>query len=91
MDVVPSDMIAQIHQGERIIPAADNSRIIDAVNGGARDGGNGGGDTHVHFRNSWNVKAHDARGVRDFLMSGEAQAAIVDSVSLAFRKGIRPK
>ncbi|WP_157667595.1 phage tail length tape measure family protein [Comamonas serinivorans] len=34
---VPYDMVAQIHRGERIIPAADNSALIAAVNG--RDGG----------------------------------------------------
>lgn len=28
---VPSDMIAQVHAGERIIPAADNIALIDAV------------------------------------------------------------
>lgn len=30
---LPSDMIAQVHQGERIIPAADNSRLFRALEG----------------------------------------------------------
>jgi len=31
---IPFDMPAIVHQGERIVPAADNRQIIDALNGG---------------------------------------------------------
>lgn len=55
---VPSDMIAQIHEGERIIPAADNASLIEAV----RSGG-GGSAPIVHF----NINAMDVRGVRNWL------------------------
>ncbi len=41
-NVVPADMVAQIHAGERIIPAADNRDLMAAVAGG---GGGGGGHT----------------------------------------------
>jgi hypothetical protein len=44
-NVVPADMIAQIHAGERIIPAADNAALMSAI--GGRSGG-GGGDMHLH-------------------------------------------
>lgn len=41
---VPSDGVAMIHEGERIIPKADNTKLNDALeNGGGR------GETHAHF------------------------------------------
>jgi hypothetical protein len=50
---VPSNMIAQIHEGERIIPRADNAELMDALRGG----GGGGGIINIH--------AMDARSVRN--------------------------
>jgi hypothetical protein len=43
---VPNDMVAQIHQGERIIPAEQNAAIN---RGEASIGGGGGSHAHFHF------------------------------------------
>jgi hypothetical protein len=42
IDVVPDDMVAQIHRGERIMPAADNSQLMTAL-GAMGPGGRGAG------------------------------------------------
>jgi hypothetical protein len=63
-NVVPQDIIAQIHAGERIIPAADNSALMSALgaNGGGAGGagagaGVSGGDTyHISVPVSGNIQ-----------------------------------
>lgn len=46
VDVLPADMIAQVHAGERIIPAADNKAIMDAVGANGR---RSTGEMHLHY------------------------------------------
>ncbi|KUR73858.1 hypothetical protein AQZ49_19860 [Novosphingobium sp. FSW06-99] len=61
---VPTDMVAQIHAGERIIPKADNAALMQMTSrgaaSGADSGGGRGGDTHNHF--SPTIHAHGADG-----------------------------
>lgn len=54
---VPKNMKAQIHEGERIVPKADNAKLMKAVENGTE----GGGQVHLH------VHALDSRDVKRFL------------------------
>ena len=70
---VPADMVAQIHQGEMVVPAFESSMIRSgqaSLGGGGSDGG-GGGDTHVHF----NVSAMDGASVQSFFRSNASSIA----------------
>ncbi len=59
-NVVPRDMIAQIHAGERIIPAADNSALMAAVGGGRN--AQGGTTVHLNYSPVINAPQHKSLG-----------------------------
>jgi hypothetical protein len=46
---VPNDMVAQVHQGERIIPAADNAALMRMMHGGGNGGEANGGGIHLNY------------------------------------------
>ena len=79
---VPRDMPAFIHQGERIVPAADNRALMGALNGGARGGGN---TTNVNASPTFNISTMDSRSISRFLNSNNR--AIMKSVSRAVQQG----
>lgn len=62
VNVLPRDMIAQVHAGERIIPAADNRALIAATEG---RGGRGGGTINNHY--SPTIHAHEPPNLKQML------------------------
>jgi hypothetical protein len=52
-NVLPNDMIAQVHAGERIVPAADNAKLLELTArgaGGAAGAASKEGDLHLHYQ-----------------------------------------
>jgi hypothetical protein len=74
---VPRDMIAQIHQGEAVVPKEYNP---------AADGrGSGGGDTHLHL----NMSAFDASGMDRLVHSQSFRDAVASSMNKHINRGGR--
>lgn len=46
---LPGDMIVKAHEGERVVPKADNAALIAAVQGNAGGRGGDGGKTELHY------------------------------------------
>lgn len=80
---LPSDMIAQVHRGEMIVPAGPAGLIRDTAAGAL-------GGVHVHHQTQFNVTAMDSRDVSRFLRSnGKAiLRAINDSVHKGAHLGL---
>ncbi|WPP04028.1 hypothetical protein [Methylocella tundrae] len=66
---LPSDMIAQVHQGEMIVPAGPAGALRNALSSGA----GGAGTVHVHHSTNFSVQAIDASGVRQFFKNNGRQ------------------
>jgi len=86
---VPQDMVAQIHQGEMVVPAtfAEGIRQSGSLSGaGLASGIGGGGDTH-----NWNIslQAHDLTGLKSWLQSPDGRGSIVRAIGSHFGRGGR--
>lgn len=66
---LPRDMIAQVHEGERIIPKADNTRLIQMMSM-ASGGINGGGRPDVHLHYAPNIHERERVDLKQLLSSG---------------------
>lgn len=66
---LPSDMIAQVHQGEMIVPAGPAGALRSALSGGSGSGGT----VHVHHSTNFSVQAIDASGVKQFFKNNGRQ------------------
>ncbi len=78
---LPSDMIAQVHQGEMIVPAgpAATFRSMMESNSGVA------GTVHVNHAVNFNVSAMDSQSVRQFLKANSKQ--IMRTINESVRTG----
>ena len=85
---LPSDMVAQVHAGEMIVPAGPAAAMRNAL-GGAGAGSAGGGDVHSHAH--FNVTAMDGRDVKRFFSenSKHIMGAINDGIRTGSHLGLR--
>jgi len=78
---LPGDMVAQVHQGEMIIPAGPAAAFRNMM-----EGSNGvAGTVHVHHALNFNVQAMDGHSVRQFLKNNSKQ--ILRTVNESVRTG----
>jgi hypothetical protein len=78
---LPSDMIAQVHQGEMIVPAgpAATFRSMMESNSGVA------GTVHVHHATNFNVSAMDSQSVRQFFRNNSKQ--VMRTINESVRTG----
>lgn len=79
---VPRDMLAQIHEGEAVVPKAYNP----AAAGGAA--GVGGGDVHNYGGNTINVGSSE---LKRMIAGRSEQRAVMNALAGAYRRGARPR
>jgi len=96
-NVLPTDMIAQIHAGERIIPKADNTALMNAVAAGPGrgdgDGTGGGGGHTINMNGDYHYHAAtDGSSPDDFRAAlKEHRHEAANQVRQAIREGNRAK
>ena len=80
---LPSNMVAQVHAGEMIVPAGPAAMMRAAAGGGGAAPGGKGGDMHHHTH--FNVTAMDSRDVRRFF--GDNAKHIIGAINDGVRSG----
>lgn len=80
---LPTDMIAQIHAGERIVPAADNRQMMELMARGAGQGPAGDQNFHLHY----NPQISGQASFADQIAAHESN--IIDIMRNAARRGVR--
>lgn len=79
---LPSDMIAQVHKGEMIIPAGPAAQFRDMMAQGTAAAQN----VHVHHATNFHVSAMDSRSVRQFF--ADHGRTIMRTVNESVRTGV---
>ncbi len=77
---VPSNMIAQVHKGERIIPEADNRALMDAV---GRGGPGRDGAVHLHIHPTRSNIVIDGTSVRRWFQGNSRNVAEAARTAMA--------
>jgi len=85
---LPSDMIAQVHQGEMIVPAGPAQNLRQALSGGASDAGN---TVHVHHATNFNISSLDSGDVKRWIKGNgkEILRTINEGVRLGTHLGLK--
>ena len=78
---LPSDMIAQVHQGEMIVPTGPAATFRSMIEGNSSVAGT----VHVHHATNFNVAAMDSQGVKQFLKNNSKQ--IMRTINESVRTG----
>jgi len=78
---LPSDMIAQVHQGEMIVPAGPASTFRSMMESNS----DVAGTVHGHHATNFNVSAMDSQSVRQFLKTNSKQ--IMRTINESVRTG----
>ena len=86
-NVVPNDMIAQIHAGEAIIPKADNDRLINLTERGAGAAGSGSGGGGDHYHTHYSPTVNGQMPFADQLAAHEGH--VITMIQRAARRGVR--
>jgi len=86
---LPSDMVAQVHQGEMIVPARQTPWVQDMLANGGQGGG--GNTVHVHHATHFNISAMDSGDVKRWIKGNgkEILRTINEGVRLGTHLGLK--
>ncbi len=87
---LPSDMVAQVHRGEMIVPAAQTPWAQSLMSNAASAGGSGG-DVHVHHATNFNISALDSGDVKRWIKGNgkEILRTINEGIRLGTHLGLK--
>jgi hypothetical protein len=86
---VPSDMFAQLHQGEMIVPAAHTPWAQDLMSNAGGSGNSGGDEVHHHYHMQSTVHVHANANAKD--INDVVRDAIKSEVARGGFAGWKPR